>query len=137
MCQLCKVLGKVKNCDEPICAFDVTGHLTEKHNWGCVTLMGLRESILEIADYGNYYTFNETFNGHDIIITLYRDMFEQTNVLLVFDNTFLFLSWYKSKGEIEYIHIQERTNSETDEDFIINIIENMNKLIVERKENKI
>ena len=132
MCKKCFVRGKTWNGDDPICAFDEKGKLTSKNNWNCATLSELREAILEVSNYSPYFDFNESFNGFDISIT-YRRYEDSHRAMIILDGTPVYLAWYKSRGSTEYIYIHE--NYETsDENFIISIIEKLNKIMTGRKE---
>ena len=132
MCKECFVRGKTWKGYDPICAFDEKGNLTDKGNWNCATLNDLREAILDVSDNFPYFVFDENFNDFNITIT-YKRYEDSHRAMIIFDGTPLYMAWYKSRGSTEYIYIHE--NYETsDEDFIISIIENLNKITAERKE---
>ena len=132
MCKECFVRGKNWNGSDPICAFDEKGKLTGKHNFSCATLINLREAIWDVSDDFPSFYFTGDINDFDITIA-YRRSEDSHRAMIIFDGTPLFISWYKSRGSTEYIYIHE--NYETsDEDFIISIIENLNKITAERKE---
>lgn len=55
--------------------------------------------------------------------------------MIIVDGTALYISWYKSRGSTEYIHIHNLSvlDDGTEEDFITNILlENFDKIWQER-----
>lgn len=135
MCTMCKHRGKTWEGSDPICAFDDKGFLTGKHNWNCVTLCDLRVAILDISNGDSNYHFHENFNGYDIDID-YHWCEDQHYVMIIVDGTALYISWYKSRGSTEYVHIHNLDDG-TEEDFITNILlENLDKIWQERQDVK-
>lgn len=83
MCKECEKRGKTWEGNDPVCAFDSDGKFQD--NWNCATLNIIREHML---------CSNTMCHG-----------FDESLGVFAYENMFLILRWYKSRGRIDELLI--------------------------------